>query len=48
MSRPTLSLRVWVWNMATACILVVKKAKYAGLETKDSTFSQAHLNANLS
>lgn len=25
----------------------MKKAKYAGLEIKDSAFFQAHLNANL-
>lgn len=47
MSGLILSLRVWVCNVATTSIPVVKKAKYPGLETKDSAFSQAHLNANL-
>lgn len=34
-------------NLATACIPLVKKTKYTALETKDSTFFQAYLNANL-
>lgn len=39
----TFALTVWLQS----CIPVVKKANYAGLEAKDSTLFQAHLNASL-